>query len=104
MPRSIGDSGIVRIVKSSTPEHEGWNTVELIVHGSQGSEHIVNGQTVFRAKELRQLGPHPLSTPLKPGEIDKRKWEPLARGRIALQCEFAEVFYRNIEIQAIPDG
>lgn len=102
--QKLGDSGIVRVVKSSTHEHEGWNSVELIVRGSQGSEHIVNGETVFRAKELMQLGKQPLSTPLKKGEADKREWEPLAQGRIALQCEYAEVFYRKIEIRAIAGG
>jgi hypothetical protein len=102
--QKLGDSGIVRIVKSSTHEHEGWNTVELIVRGSQGSEHIVNGETVFRATDLKELGSQPLSTPLKPGEVDKREWEPLAQGRIGLQCEFAEVFYRKIEIRGIPEG
>jgi hypothetical protein len=64
----------------------------------------VNGETVFRATDLRELGSQPLSTPLKPGEVDKRMWQPLAQGRIALQCEFSEVFYRNIEIREIPDG
>jgi hypothetical protein len=102
--QKLGDSGIVRIVKSNTHERDGWNTVELIVRGSQGSEHIVNGETVFRARDLKEFGPQPLSTPLKKGEVDTRKWEPLAQGRIALQCEFAEVFYRKIEIRAIPDG
>jgi hypothetical protein len=102
--RKLGDSGIVRIVKSSTHEHEGWNTVELIVRGAKGSEHIVNGATVFRATELKQLGREPLSAPFKKGEVDRREWEPLAEGRIALQCEFSVVFYRNIEIRAIPDG
>jgi hypothetical protein len=99
----IGDRGIVRIVKSSTQEREGWNTVELVVRGSQGSEHIVNGKTVFRATDLKQLG-SPLAAPLKKTELDKRKWEPLTQGRIALQCEYSEVFYRNIEIRAISDG
>jgi len=102
--RTMGDSGIVRIVKSSTHERDGWNTVELIVRGSQGSEHIVNGETLFRAKELQELGREALSTPLKKGEVDPRKWEPLAQGRIALQCEYSEVFYRNIEIRAISGG
>jgi hypothetical protein len=99
----LGDSGIVRIVKSSTAEHEGWNTIELVVRGSKEAEHIVNGKTVFRARDLMQLGSEPRSTPLKKGEVDPRKWEPLAKGRIALQCEYAEVWYRGIEIQAI-DG
>jgi 3-keto-disaccharide hydrolase len=97
--QKLGDSGIVRIVKSSTHEHEGWNTIELAVRGSQGSEHMVNGETVFRATELKELGAEPLSKPLKKGEVDPRKWEPLARGRIALQCEYSEVFYRKIEIR-----
>jgi Domain of Unknown Function (DUF1080) len=101
---TLGDSGIVRVVKSSTPEHDGWNTVELVVRGSKGSEHIVNGETVFRAKDLQELGAEALSTPLKKGEVDKREWGPLAQGRIALQCEYSEVFYRDIEIRAISDG
>jgi hypothetical protein len=101
---TLGDSGIVRIVKSSTHERDGWNTVELIVRGSQESEHIVNGETVFRASDLKELGPEAQSTPLKKGEVDKREWQPLGQGRIALQCEYAEVFYRKIEIRAIPDG
>jgi hypothetical protein len=62
----------------------------------------VNEETVFRAKDLMQLGSEPRSTPLKKGEVDPRKWEPLAKGRIALQCEFAEVWYRGIEIQELP--
>jgi Domain of Unknown Function (DUF1080) len=101
---TLGDIGIVRIVKSSTPERDGWNSIELIVRGSQGSEHIVNGETVFRAKELQELGAEALPAPLKKGEVDKREWGPLAQGRIALQCEYSEVLYRNIEIRAISDG
>jgi hypothetical protein len=99
--RRLGDSGIVRIVKSSTHEHEGWNKIELVVRGSKESEHIVNGETVFRAKDLKQLGAEPLSKPLKKGEVDPRMWEPLAKGRVALQCEYAEVWYRGIEIQEL---
>jgi hypothetical protein len=104
VPKKIGDSGIARIVKSSTHEHDGWNTVEIIVRGREQVEHIVNDQTVFRAKDLKQLGPAPILTPLSAAEKDKLRWEPLAHGRIALQCEYAEVFYRNIEIRPIPGG
>ncbi len=106
-PQTIGDGATTRIVKSSTPEHDGWNTVEVIVRGSQGSEHIVNGQTVFRAKDLHQLTtPLSASPAPKKGSKDEaaKKWKPLGSGRIALQCEYAEVFYRNIEIRQIPDG
>ena len=92
--QTFGDGGIVRVIKSSTHEKEGWNTLEVIVRGSKGSKHIVNGHTVFESKELLQLK----------GDKDNKKWEPLASGHIALQCEFAEVFYRNVEIKAIADG
>jgi hypothetical protein len=90
-PKVVGDRGIARIVKSSTHEHDGWNTVEVEVRGSQGALHIVNGHTVFEASELRQLGP------------DNENWQPLPGGRIALQAEFAEVYYRNVEIRALPE-
>src|SRR5262249_20846136 len=99
--KTLGDSGIVRVVKSSTHEQDRWNKVELLVRGSQESEHIVNGATVFRAKDLQELGSEPKSTALKKGEVDTRQWRPLAQGRIALQCEFAEVFYRRIEIREL---
>jgi hypothetical protein len=89
--RTIGEGSIARIVKSGTHEQDGWNKVEVIVRGSKGAVHIVNGHTVFEATNLSQLG------------TDKN-WEPLAHGRIALQAEFAEVIYRNIEIRPIPDG
>lgn len=99
--KTLGDGGIVRVVKSSTHEQDGWNKVELLVRGSEESRHIVNGETVFRAKDLQELGSGARSTPLKKGEVDTRQWKPLAGGRIALQCEFAEVFYRNIEVKEL---
>jgi hypothetical protein len=103
-PQTIGDGSTTRIVKSHTPEHDGWNTVEVIIRGSEGAEHIVNGETVFRATSLRQLETPPSATPAKGTDTAKQKWVPLTLGRIALQCEYAEVFYRNIEIRPIPGG
>ena len=91
-PQKIGEGSIARIVKSSTYEHDGWNTVEVIVRGSGGTVHIVNGHTVFQAKDLRELA------------SDKKNWQPLTQGRIALQAEYAEVYYRNIEILLIPES
>jgi hypothetical protein len=102
--KTMGDGGIARIVKAKTHEHDGWNTVEVIVRGSQSSEHIVNGHTVFRAKDLRQLSTPPSNAPPRGAGADTKKWVPLERGRIALQCEYAEVFYRNIEIRELAEG
>jgi hypothetical protein len=90
-PQTIGEGPIARIVKSNTPERDGWNTVEVIVHGNEKTTHIVNGHTVFEATNLRQLS------------ADKKTWEPLDHGQIVLQAEYAEVLYRNIEIRPIPN-
>jgi len=85
--QTIGQGAIARIVKSSTHERDGWNKVEVIVRGDESAVHIINGHTVFEATNLRQLN------------TNNQSWEPLVKGRIALQAEFAEVFYRNIEIR-----
>jgi hypothetical protein len=102
--KEVGDGGIARVVKSKTQERDGWNMVEVIVRGSESVEHIVNGHTVFRAKNLRELSsPASAKSPSKE-EVEQQKWVPLATGRIALQCEFAEVFYRGMEIKEIEGG
>ena len=80
----IGGDWIARIRKSGTHEHEGWNTVELIVEGDR-AVHIINGQINNRCFAFEQPDPD------HPG-----KFIPLRDGRIALQAEGAEVLYRNI--------
>ncbi len=90
--QTIGQGSIARIVKSGTHEQDGWNKVEVIVAGNEKAVHIVNGHTVFEATNLRQL------------DANNKTWVPLTKGRIALQAEFAEGFYRNIEIRPIPEG
>ena len=89
-PQKIGEGSIARIVKSSTHEHDGWNTVEVIVRGSGGPCTSSMGTRYFRPTDLRQLA------------SDNKNWEPLTHGRIAFQAEYAEVFYRNIEILPLP--
>jgi hypothetical protein len=104
MLKTVGDGGIARVVKSKTAERDGWNTVEVIVRGSESVEHIVNGQTIFRAKNLQELSTPASAKTLSKEEVEQQKWVPLTTGRIALQCEFAEVFYRGMEIKEIGRG
>jgi hypothetical protein len=80
-----GTKGITRIVKSETAERDGWNTVEAIVAGGSAT-HVVNGKVVNRCTDI-----------LQPETGDT--WTPLTAGKIALQAEGAEVYYRNIEIK-----
>ncbi|MDZ4783461.1 MAG: PVC-type heme-binding CxxCH protein [Planctomycetia bacterium] len=91
VPCTRGGPKTVRTIKGGTHENDGWNTVEVIVRSGEGAVHIVNGKINFRSTNLRQLG------------ADGKSWQPLTHGRIALQAEFAEVYYRNIEIRPIED-
>jgi putative membrane-bound dehydrogenase-like protein len=84
-----GGPRIARIVKSSTHENDGWNTVEVIVRGDEETIHRVNGRDVFRATKLRQLDP------------SGKNWIPLNSGRILLQAEYAEVEYRDVQIKPL---
>lgn len=63
-----------------------WNVLEVVLRGDS-VEHVVNGKTVFRGTHSKQT-------------VDG-KVVPLTRGRIQLQSEGAEVFYRNIEVQPL---
>lgn len=53
-----------------------WNQCEVIVMGNQYSIHKLNGEIVNKATDL-----------------------PYSKGKVGLQSETAEVFYRNIEIK-----
>ena len=63
-----------------------WNTLELICFEDK-SLHIVNGQVVMILRNSRYM---------KDG-----KKIPLTKGRIQLQSESAEVYYKNIQIRSI---
>ncbi len=63
-----------------------WNTIELYCFGDT-SVHMVNGNVVMVLFNLRE----------PEGNSDKS----LTKGKIQLQSEGAEVFYRNIEVEQI---
>jgi hypothetical protein len=75
-----------RVIKSLDVEkpHGEWNEIELIVWGDS-SIHIVNGKVVMRLYNS------------KTGSSQK----PLNSGKIMLQSEGAEVFYKEIYIKEI---
>ena len=77
-----------RIIKSAGTEqpHGQWNTLELYCVG-QSSVHVVNGTPNMALPGLRR-------------NVDGRD-VPLMKGRLQLQSEGAEVFYRNIVIRSI---
>ncbi len=79
-----------RIVKDADYEDRAdWNTVDVILEGDRVT-HLVNGRVNNRGWDLRQPDPQ-----------DPERMIPLTRGRLLLQAEGAEVFYRNIEVKPI---
>jgi Domain of Unknown Function (DUF1080) len=69
-------------------EVAGWNTVEAIVRGDSAT-YLVNGVVNMRVTDLKKWNEASAS------------WVRLDRGRIALQAEFAELYYRNIRIRPL---
>lgn len=69
-----------------------WNAVDVTAVGGD-VEIVVNGHTTFRGSHMLQPDPDALDEPAK--DI------PLTRGRIAIQNEGNEVFYRNLEIELL---
>jgi hypothetical protein len=63
-----------------------WNTIDLYCHGDT-SVHMVNGKVVMVLYKLRE----------PEGNSDK----PLTKGKIQIQSEGAEVFYRDLEVEEI---
>ena len=79
-----------RILKLADAEKAAgeWNTVELYCSGGT-SVHVVNGRPVLVLRGLRQ-------------RVDGRE-TPLTKGRIQLQSEGAEIYYRGMSIRPITE-
>ncbi|WP_198152368.1 3-keto-disaccharide hydrolase [Draconibacterium sediminis] len=69
-------------------ENPGWNTVKLIVKGNEAI-YEVNGKIVNRAFDMKYWNEN------------LNEWKALTKGRILLQAEGAEIFYRNITIEIL---
>ncbi len=77
-----------RVLKSGDFENrDGWNTVEVIIQGDQAT-HLINGRIVNKAHDIR----HP--DPANPSQM-----VPLTSGRILLEAEGSEIWFRDIRIK-----
>lgn len=81
-----GNSYCMRSANHESPKGE-WTTLELICFEGK-SLHIVNGHVVMVLKNSRYID-------------SENKEVPLTSGKIQLQSEAAEVFYRDIKIKPL---
>jgi len=80
--------GSNHIVKAGDFENRNdWNVIECVTRGDR-STHIVNGRIVVNLTNLTQPDPQ------KPGEFI-----PLTSGKLAVEVQWAEIWYRRIEVR-----
>lgn len=89
-PEKSANNSAWRMVKDGNFEClDGWNTVEVIWQGDRAA-HIVNGRCVNVISHLQRPDPR-----------NKGEFIPLTRGKIAVQIEYAEIWYRRIDIRPL---
>jgi hypothetical protein len=66
-----------------------WNVVEVIVQGDK-STHLMNGATVNSISSMQQPDPQ-----------NAGQFIPLTRGKVAIELEYAEIWYRRFEIKPL---
>jgi 3-keto-disaccharide hydrolase len=83
-----GDS--LRVLKSGDFENrDGWNSVDVILQGDQ-STHLVNGRIVNHARDIQQ-----------PDPANPSRMIPLRSGRILLEAEGSEIWFRNVRVKPL---
>jgi hypothetical protein len=89
VPVTVGHDGkFERTRHNKVNEYPGWNTLEVIVRGDRAT-HVVNGVTNMRVYDLKSW------------DAPSNSWVKVDKGRIALQAESAEIYYRNIRIRPL---
>ena len=92
VPVTVGHDGkFERTRHNKVNEYPGWNTLEVIVRGDRAT-HVVNGVTNMRLYDIRRW------------DAASNAWVKVDKGRIALQAESAEIFYRNIRIRPLTNA
>jgi hypothetical protein len=104
---SMGGPGQRRVMpkRGDFEDRNGWNSVEVIVRGDNAA-FLVNGRIVNSVFAMQRPDP-PMQAPQggtpAPPIPDNTKLVTLDRGKIALEIEYAETFFRNIEIRPLHD-
>ena len=91
-PKVLGGQGIA-YQKHSSPNYErdGWNHAEIIVKGDT-TVHLLNSHVINQGKNIRLVD-----------SSDPSKSKTILKGRIALEIEAAEIYFKNVEIRSLTD-
>ncbi|MEO6674093.1 MAG: family 16 glycoside hydrolase [Ginsengibacter sp.] len=81
-----GNTGFCLRTVNNESSNDEWTTIDLVCFEGK-SLHIVNGKVVMVLANSRYF--------------ENGKFFPLTKGKIQLQSEGAEVFYKDIQIQNI---
>lgn len=79
------DQRFYRFHRGYSWEKPGWNYIKLEVEGDD-ARYYVNGHLVNEAIDMKYW------------DASTQTWKPLTKGKILLQAEGAELFYRNVAI------
>jgi hypothetical protein len=91
-PYVLGGQGIAYLKHlAGAFERDGWSTAEIIARGDTVT-HILNGHVVSKGTGVRLVDPKKTGAPT-----------PVTRGRIALEIEAAELYFRNVELRPLEE-
>lgn len=79
-----GNFGFSSASEQNELPHGQWNTVQVVVNGADDAAFLVNGKEVNHVYNMKYNG------------------APLSEGRISVQAEYGEVYYRNIRYKVNP--
>lgn len=88
-PFETPGKGVSYIRKLDNFEKDGWNTLDLICKGDEAVQ-MVNGRVAARCRKIRRQDPD-----------DPNRWIPLTAGRILIEFEASEIYYRNIAVRSL---
>ena len=88
-PYSTPSADNIRVIRSEMLEQDGWNTVEVVLQ-SDSATHIINGKANNVLTNAKGTGPR-----------ESAQMISVKKGKILLQAEGAEVWYRKVEVRPL---
>jgi hypothetical protein len=88
-PPAVEPSGGRKLKDGDFENLDDWNVVEVIAQGNRATQ-LVNGRIVNILTNIQQ-----------PDTANAGQFLPLTKGKIGIEIEFAEIWYRRIEVKPL---